>query len=170
MTTKKLTFIALISCISYLTMVVFKIPVYFLSYEIKDVIITIGAIYLGIKYGILISFIVALIEMITISDSGIIGFLMNFLSTIFYVTPIVYFYNKKALLKGIIIGTICMSLVMFVFNIFITPLYLKIELKETVKLLFTLITPFNIIKGSLNGILIFIISKPLLKAIQKSNI
>lgn len=166
MNTKKLTFIAIISCIAYLTMIIFKIPVSFLSYEIKDVIITIGAIYLGIKYGILISFIVALLEMITISSTGIIGFFMNFLSTIFYIIPIVYFYKKNSLIKGVIAGTICMSIVMFIFNIFITPLYLKVELKETIRLLFTLITPFNIIKGSLNGFLLIILQKPLIKIIK----
>ena len=171
MSTKKLTVTALISCLAYLTMIVFKIPVQFLSYEIKDVIIAIGAIYLGTPYGIIICFVVALIEMITISDSGIIGFLMNFIASISYIIPICYFYNKKqAILKGIIIGTIFMSLSMFIFNIILTPIYLGVPLKDTVKLLFTLITPFNIIKGAINGFSIFILYKPLLKAIRKTNI
>lgn len=170
MNTKKLTSTALISCLAYLVTFVFKIPVQFLSYEIKDVVITIGAIYLGGVYGIIITFVVSIIEMITISDSGIIGFFMNFLSTISYIIPIMFMYNKnKSMLKGIILGTISMSVVMLIFNIFITPLYLGVPLKETVGLLFTLITPFNLIKGALNGIIILILYKPILKALNKTN-
>lgn len=170
MSVKKITVIALISCLAYLS-AIFKVPISFLSYEIKDVIITIGSIYLGGLYGVIICFVVAILEMITISDSGIIGFFMNFLASVLYILPICYLYNKeKGIIKGIILGTIFMTLGMFVFNIFITPIYLNVELKETIKLLFTLITPFNIIKGALNGFLIFIIYKPLLKAIKKAGI
>ncbi len=171
MTVKKLTIISLISCLAYLSMIVFKIPISFLSYEIKDVIITIGAIYLGTTYGIIITFVVAILEMITISDSGIIGFFMNFISSVLYILPICYLYNKNnSIIKGIILGTVLMSIGMFIFNIFITPIYMSVGLKETVKLLFTLITPFNIIKGALNGLLIYILYKPLLKAIKKTNV
>lgn len=168
MNTKKLTAAALISCLAYLVTFVFKIPVQFLSYEIKDVVIAIGGIYLGGIYGIIISFVVSIIEMITISDSGIIGFFMNFLSTVSYIIPIMFMYNKnKSMLKGVILATISMSVVMFVFNIFITPLYLGVPLKETVGLLFTLITPFNLVKGLINGIVILILYKPILKTLNK---
>ena len=169
MNIKKLTYTAIISAIAFL-MLMFKIPVSFLSYEIKDVIILIGALYLGTYYGIIISFVVSIIEMITISSTGFIGFFMNFLATISYILPICYIYNKnKSIIKGIILGTICMSVVMFIFNIFMTPLFLKTPLKETVNLLFTLITPFNIIKGALNGLIIYFIHKPILKALKKSS-
>ncbi len=176
MSVKKLTTIALISCIAYLTILVFKVPVQFLSYEIKDVIIAIGAMYLGGVSGIIICFVVSIIEMITISDSGIIGFLMNFISSVSYIIPICYFYNKTEtvfcnkipkIVKGIILGTIFMSINMFIFNVILTPIYLGISLKETMKLLFTLVTPFNIIKGIINGFLIYLIYKPLLKIVKK---
>ncbi|WP_250278163.1 ECF transporter S component [[Clostridium] colinum] len=171
MSIKKITITALISCLAYLTVLVFKIPISFLSYEIKDVVIAIGSIYLGAKYGIIISFAVSLLEMITISDSGIIGFFMNFIATTLYITPIAYLYNKNnSIIKGIVLATLCMTIGMFIFNIIITPIYLKIPLAETIKLLFTLVTPFNIIKGAINGFIICIIYKPLLKAIKKSNI
>ena len=81
MSTKKLTFSALISSFAYLSILIFKIPVSFLSYDIKDVIILIGALYLGLSYGIIISFVVSILEMITVSSTGLIGFFMNFLAT-----------------------------------------------------------------------------------------
>ncbi len=170
MSAKKITLIGLISCVAYLSSF-FNIPISFLSYEIKDIIITLGSIYLGAFYSIVICFVVSILEMITISSSGVIGFIMNFLSSCFYILPICYFYKKGGhIIKGIIIGTITMSIGMFIFNIFMTPLYLKVPLKETLNLLFTLITPFNIIKGALNGFLIYLLYKPLLKALKKMNL
>ena len=170
MSAKKITLISLISCLAYLSSI-FKIPISFLSYEIKDIIIALGSIYIGSFYGIIMCFVVAVLEMITISNSGIIGLFMNFLASCLYILPIFFFYNKgNSILKGIILGTISMTIGMFIFNIFMTPLYLKIPLKETINLLFTLITPFNIIKGALNGFIIYLIYKPLLKALRKTNL
>lgn len=166
MKTKKLTLMALICAIAYVSLFI-KVPISFLSYEIKDVIICIGALVLGGSSSIIMCFVVCIIELITISDSGIIGFLMNFLASISYIVPICFMYRKnKSIVKGIILGVISMTIVMFFFNIFITPLYLKVSLKDTINLLFTLITPFNIIKGILNGIFILVLYKPMLKIIK----
>lgn len=167
--TKNLTLMAIISALAYISIFVFRVPISFLSYEIKDVIICIGGLYLGAIPSLIMCFVVSIIEMITVSDSGIIGFFMNFLASAFYIVPICIVYKKsKSIIKGIILGTISMAVIMFLFNIFITPLYLKVSLKETVNLLFTLITPFNLVKGALNGLLIWILYKPMLKALERS--
>ena len=49
----------------------------FLSYEPKDALIVISAFVFGPASGVIIAFLVSFIEMITISSTGIIGFLMN---------------------------------------------------------------------------------------------
>lgn len=167
MSSKKITLIATISCLAFLSMVVFKIPISFLSYEIKDVIITLGSFFIGAWASIVISFVVAILEMITVSDTGIIGFIMNFVATVSYVFPICYMYKKNSsILKGIVLGTISMAISMFLLNLIFTPIFLKVDIKETIHLLFTFITPFNIIKGGLNGFLIIILYKPLEKAMK----
>lgn len=186
-------YIAIVSVLAYLVTFIIKIPVQFLSYDAKDVVIAVGGIILGIVPVVGIAFITALIEMLTISDSGLIGFFMNFLSSISYCLPIVFIYNYKAkknninnnitdfdpdfnkksakkLIFGIILGTLASSACMFAFNLIVTPIYLEISIEDTLALLYSLITPFNIIKGIVNGIFIFIIKDPILNALKKANL
>ena len=171
---KKITAIAVISALAYISMLVIKIPIQFLNLDIKDVLITLGGFMLGFIPAIIISFLVAFLELITISSSGLIGFFMNFISTIFFVLPIVFIYkkfnSKKSILVSIFIGTISMSIIMVLFNILITPIYLKTPLEEVLLLLPSLIIPFNIVKGLLNGFLILLLAQPITNALKKSNL
>ena len=57
----------------------------FLTYEPKDVILTIGGFIFGAVPGIIMSLIVCLVEMVTVSTTGPIGLLMNFLSSAVFV-------------------------------------------------------------------------------------
>ena len=80
--TKELTMLAMISAIAYVLVSTIRIPVVlFLKYEPKDVIITIGGFLMGPCAVLITSGVVSLIEMFSISDTGIIGCIMNFLST-----------------------------------------------------------------------------------------
>ena len=53
----------------------------FLSFDLKDVVIVIGGFMMGPLTAAVISVIVSLIEMLTISSTGIIGLLMNVLAS-----------------------------------------------------------------------------------------
>ena len=57
------------------------IHVSFLTFDLKNVILAIGALIFGPVCGIITSLVVSVIEMITISDTQIWGCLMNFLSS-----------------------------------------------------------------------------------------
>lgn len=187
----KISYMAIISVLAYLVTFIIKIPIQFLSYDAKDVVIAIGGIILGVVPVVSIAFITALIEMLTISDSGLIGFLMNFLSSVSYCLPIVILYNYKSkkekdeeiyqdlntssklnkkLIVGIILGTITSSACMFAFNLVVTPIYLNVSLEDTLALLYALITPFNVVKGIVNGVFIFLVKDPILNALKKANL
>ena len=76
--TKKLTTVAMLCAIAYLVMVIGRIPVVlFLKYDPKDVIITMGGFMFGPIASLAISVIVSLVEMFTVSDTGLIGCIMN---------------------------------------------------------------------------------------------
>ena len=80
--TKKLVLLAMLAAAAFMLVATIRIPVVlFLSYEPKDVIITIGGFLLGPMSAFVISFVVALVEMVTISTTGPIGCLMNLLSS-----------------------------------------------------------------------------------------
>ena len=79
---KRITTIAMLCAISYAVMAVGRVPVVlFLKYDPKDVIITLGGLIWGPFTAFIVSVIVSFIEMFSVSDTGIIGCVMNILST-----------------------------------------------------------------------------------------
>ena len=79
---KRITTIAMLCAISYAVMAVGRVPVVlFLKYDPKDVIITLGSLIWGPFTAFIVSVIVSFIEMFSVSDTGIIGCVMNILST-----------------------------------------------------------------------------------------
>ena len=80
--TKKLTMVAMLCAVAYVVVVVVRIPVVlFLKYEPKDVVITIGGFLFGPLTSFIISAIVSIVEMLTASDTGLIGCVMNILGS-----------------------------------------------------------------------------------------
>ena len=73
---------AVLCALAYVVMLVIKIPmVEFLSYEPKDIVITIGGFMFGPLSAVIISVIVAFVEMLTASTTGWWGMLMNIISS-----------------------------------------------------------------------------------------
>ena len=105
MTTRELTTLAMLTAIAYALVCTVRIPiVLFLKYEPKDVVITIGGFLMGPMAVLISSSIVALIEMFTISDTGIIGCIMNFLSTCAFALPAAFVYKRRHTMAGAIAG------------------------------------------------------------------
>lgn len=174
--TAYLTLAALFSALAYLTVFVFRIPfipaVGWLKFEAKDCVIALESLILGPSYGVMTSLIVSLLEMVTISDTGPIGALMNFLSTCSFVLPVGLMYKYKKSAKTAVIG-LCFSVVlttalMLMWNYFITPLYLNTPRELIVPLLLPGFLPFNLIKCTINACLTYILYKPLITVLRKS--
>ena len=82
--TRKLTLMAMFAALAYVLMAVGRIPISpmsFLKFDPKDMILTICGFVLGPIPAMLVTTVVCLIEMITVSDTGFIGFFMNLLAT-----------------------------------------------------------------------------------------
>jgi len=171
---KKLTMIAMMCAFAYVIMLVARIPVVlFLKYEPKDVIITIGGFIFGPFTSFLISIVVAFIEMITVSETGIIGFIMNVLSTCCFACTAAYFYKKKHTISGavlgLVIGIFITTGVMLLWNYFIAPFYMGYPREAIAELLLPAFLPFNLLKGGLNTALTLLLYKPIVGALRKSN-
>ena len=81
---KKLATLAMITAIAYVVMLLSKLmpSVYgFLDFDFKDVVICIGGFIYGPVSAAAVALVVALVEMVTVSHTGIWGFLMNFIAT-----------------------------------------------------------------------------------------
>lgn len=172
---KKIASAGMLCAAAYIAVVLFRVPiVLFLKYEPKDIIITIGGFIYGPLTSFLISVIVSLIEMFTISDTGIIGCIMNILSSCAFACTAAVIYKKKHTLSGavagLISGTVALTAVMLLWNYLITPLYMTMPREEVAKLLIPAFLPFNLLKGGLNTAFTLIIYKPLVKALRSANL
>lgn len=146
----------------------------FLTYEPKDVIITIGAFIYNPIAGLIMSLVVCLVEMVTISSTGFIGFLMNFLASAMFVgVSSVIYYRKKTMLRaiiGLLAGSLAMIAVMLLWNYIMTPIYMGVPREMVVGMIPTLLLPFNAIKAGLNAALVLLLYKPIVIALRKSNL
>lgn len=173
--TKKLTTLAMLAALAYLVMVVIKIPVVlFLKYEPKDIIIAIGGFIYGPFAAFLVSVVVSFVEMITVSAEGIIGFIMNVLSTCAFACTASFIYKKKQSLSGAVIGLLagCLAAtaLMLVWNYLITPIYMKKPRSEVAAMLLPAFLPFNLVKGGLNAALTMLLYKPVVMTLRKSHL
>ena len=103
--TKRITVIGMLCAITYVTMVVGRIPIIlFLKYDPSDVIVTLGGFIWGPMTSCIVSVIVATLEMITVSDTGILGCIMNIVQTLSFACTASVIYKKKHTLSGAVIG------------------------------------------------------------------
>ena len=169
--TKKLTTIGMLCAFAYVAAVIGRIPlVLFLKYDPKDIIIAISGLIFGSLTSFSVALIVSLIEMFTISENGILGFLMNVISSCSFACTAAFVYKKKRKRSGAIIGLFCgwgcMVLVMLLWNYLITPIYIGYPREAVVELLIPVFLPFNLIKGGLNVAITMILYKPIVIALR----
>lgn len=173
--TEQLVTAAMLAAIAYVIVALIRIPiVLFLKYEPKDVVITIGGFLYGPLTSFAISGVVSLIEMVTVSDTGIIGCIMNLLSTCSFACTAAFIYKKRHTLRGavegMIAGTIVMTVIMLLWNYLITPLYMGYPRDAVAKMLLPAFLPFNLLKGGLNTAILFLIYKPVVSALRKAGL
>ena len=172
---KEMVLIAMLAAIAYVIVALVRIPVVlFLKYEPKDVIITIGGFLLGPLAAFVTSFVVSLVEMVSISDTGPIGALMNLLSTCSFACTAALFYKKRHTLSGailgLVLGSVIMVLAMLLWNWLITPLYMGVDRSAVEGMLVPMFLPFNLLKAGLNSALVLVLYKPLVTALRKANL
>ena len=193
--TRKMVILAVLSVLAYVIMVYGRIPVLtvppFLKYDPKDVIIMLGGFLFGPLSVLAMSVVVSFIEMITVSDTGIIGFAMNVLSTCAFGCTAAFIYKKVHRLSGAIIGLvvgwIAMAFIMVLWNYIMTPIYLASlshgfsdmqKLSEAVGqlrpvvagMLIPIFLPFNLLKGGLNAAITMLLYKPVRTGLSKSGL
>lgn len=173
--TKRICTIGMLCAVAYLVVAVIRIPVVlFLKYEPKDVVITIGGLIFGPTAAMLISVIVSLIEMFTVSDTGIWGLIMNILSTCAFSCTAAWIYKKRRNMQGAMIGLaaggVLMTAMMLLWNYLITPIYMGYPREAVAALLPTAILPFNLFKVCLNAALTLLLYKPVVTALRKASL
>ncbi len=168
--TKKMVFMGLICALAYLFTIVLHIKVSFLTFDLKNTILAIGSLIFGPVCGIVNSLIVSVIEMITISETGIWGCLMNFLSSACYAFTVGIIYKYRRTLSGAIISLVVASVattaIMIPLNLLITPIYTGFPVQAIQEIIVPLILPFNALKSVLCSTVTLLIYKPVRKAFK----
>jgi len=163
-----------LSAIAYVMWVVARVPVVaFLRYDPKDVIIVFAGFVFGPMAVFAMSLVVSFAQMVTLSETGPIGFVMNVISTCAFACTAAYIYKKRQTLSGAITGLVCgvvlSTLTMLLWNYIITPFHLGVPRQVVAGMLLPVFLPFNLIKGGLNATLALLLYKPLIRALRASN-
>jgi len=146
----------------------------FLKYEPKDTLIVLCGFILGPLSAAAVSVIVAFLEMITVSDTELIGMIMNAVSSCIFACSAALLYRKLRTASGAWIGlatgVVSTTAFMLFWNYLIVPIYTGYPRSAVVKLLVPVFLPFNLIKYSLSAALIILIYKPLVMALRQTGL
>ncbi len=172
---RRLCVMAMLCTMAYVSVALIRIPVVeFLKYEPKDVLLVIGGFVFGPVVGAALSAVVGLLELVTVSDTGIIGLIMNFLSSSLFVCVASAVYKKNRSIRGAVIGllcgVICMATGMVLWNYLITPLYMGVSRDAIEGMLLSVFLPFNLFKGVLNASLTLLLYKPIISALRRTRL
>ena len=146
----------------------------FLSFDLKDVVIVVGGFILGPAAALIISIVVSIIEMVTVSATGVIGLLMNVLASCAFACTASVIYRRNRSIKGAVIGLISgvlfMTAIMLLWNWIITPLYMNVSREVVTGMLLSVFLPFNLVKGGINATLTMILYKPIISALRRATL
>lgn len=170
--TKKIAFTAAVCALAYALTAVGRVPVVlFLKYDPKDVIIALGGFVGGPAVAVISSVVVSVVEMFTLSETGIWGCIMNVISTCSFALTATLIYKKHRSLKGaaagLVAGSVAMIATMMLWNYIVTPYYMGYPREAVVQLLIPAFLPFNAIKAGLNAGITLLIYKPVMRAFEK---
>ncbi len=168
---KRISAVAMFCAIAYVCMLVIKIPVGFLTLDIKDSLIILCSLLFGPISGLVIAVVVPFLEFITISETAVYGLIMNTLSSVTFCLVAGVIYRCKKSMRGAFAalgsGVFAVTAVMVLANLLITPHFLGTTVDAVVGLLPKLLLPFNLIKATLNAAIVLLLYKPLSRILKQ---
>ncbi len=171
---KKISVVAMLCAVAYLCMFLFKFKISFLTFDFKDAFLAITAFLYGPLYAVISSVLVALLEFLSVSDTGLYGFLMNAISSAAFAGACGLVYKYKRTFFGAVLGAVMavvvMTVVMLLANYVVTPYYMGVARSEVVTMIPTLLLPFNLIKGTVNMAITLILYKPITSVLKKAKL
>jgi len=165
----RLSRLAMLSALSVMLMFLVRFPIIpaapFLEYDPADIPALLGAFLFGPGAGLMITFVVSLIQAITVSSgSGWIGATMHLIATGTMVIVAGTIYKRIHTLKGgiisLILASVSMTLIMIPLNLYFTTKFLNVPYDVVKAMIIPVIIPFNLLKASINSILAFLVYKP----------
>ena len=170
---KRLCVIAMFCALAFV-LTYLKLPVSFLSLEIKDSAIVLATLLFGPWAGLSIAVLVPILEFVSHSTTGVYGLIMNMLSSVTFclVTGVIYKYKKSfyGAIVGLSSGIFAVTAVMVLANLLVTPYYMGVSVQDVAALIPKLLLPFNLIKATLNASVVLLVYKPLSNVLKKAKL
>ena len=167
---RKITTMAMFAAASIVLVYLIRFPFFaaapFLEYDPANIPILIATYLFGPSTGLMLTFVVSVIQGITVSaQSGIIGIAMHIFATGSFVLSAGMIYNRKRSFSGLVVSAICgtlaMTVAMILWNLIFTPLFMGTPIDTVAKMLVPIIIPFNLLKGSINAFIAVVMYKML---------
>ncbi len=132
-----------------------------LKYDASAMPALVSGFAFGPAAGLAVGVVSAVIHGILLADFS--GAIMNILVVTGFILPAAFIYHKKRTFKSAIVGlafsVIGATVMAILGNLVITPLYLGVPFDAVVAMILPILTPFNLIKAILNGVLTLIVYK-----------
>lgn len=178
MNTKKLNVnkiagIAMFAALAFVVSLVFRFPVLFLTFDAKDAVITLAGFIFGPISAVITALLAATIEL-SISDTGIYGFIMNFVSsaTFSFTASLIYKYRRTFFgsVVAFYTASVVLTLVMVGMNILVTPYYMGVPRAAVIEMIPTVLFPFNLAKAFMNSAIAMLLYKPVITALRRAKL
>ncbi len=164
--TRTIAMVGLMSAIAFVLQLIalFLPKVAFLDVEVSDLPALIAALAIGPGAGVVVEFVKNLLHC-TVTTTGFVGELANFVMNGVFVLAAGVLYRRNKTKKGaviaLIIGVLSLACAGILANLFIMlPLYMQgAPFAEKLRIVTTLILPFNLIRGIVLSLLVLLIYK-----------
>jgi riboflavin transporter FmnP len=172
--TKKLVGMAMFTALAFIvSLATAWLKIAFLTIDIKDAVLTVGAFIYGPMAAFPMCIVTALISsLITGFETGIFGLMMDFFSSIIFAftAALIYKYRRtmKGAITGLFVAVVIYTVAMVPLNLMITPLYTGQPVSAVAGLLKPLLVPFNFAKSVLNAAVVLFIYKPIITALRSA--
>ena len=177
--TRKLTTMGILAALSVVLVFFIHFPIFpqapFLEYDPADIPILIVTFAYGPLAGLLVAVVAAVVQGITVSaQSGFYGILMHVISTGSFILTAGLIYRVRHTRIGAGVAIICAVLVnaavMAAANLVVTPVFLGAPVETVRAMLLPVIIPFNLIRSGINGVVTFLLYKPISNFIKGRNV
>lgn len=170
----KISVTGVFCALAFILTLVLRFKVSFLSFDFKDTVIAVVSLMYGPLYGVASAAIVAVLEFLSVSDTGVYGLIMNFISSATFAAVAGIIYKNKRTFNGailaVIFSVVSVTAVMMLANIIVTPFYMGVSASQVVALIPSLLLPFNLCKSVINAAATVMIYKPIRNILRKSGI
>ncbi len=178
-TVRKISIMAMLTALSIILVYLIHFPIFpaaaYLEYDPADIPILIAAFMFGTVPGLAVTFVVCVLQGLTVSaQSGIIGIVMHLIATGSMVLAVGLIGKKNTIgvrnYIAAIVGSLAMTAIMIILNLVITPIFMGVPVSVVKGLLLPAIIPFNLIKAGINSLFAVHIFIALNIALKKAKI